>query len=149
MSLQQLRNCNMGRRLANATGSNGVGYTLVNYDGSTYQPRTVTGVYQVAVDSGIYSAYITFPDQWRGQILWDTGAFFSGSVPYFATEQYNYEENNPRVDSIYNIEYGRWRIVSNQMVFYKDDNVTEVARFNLFDENGAPTMDAVFERQKV
>jgi len=44
---------------------------------------------------------------------------------------------------------GRWKIETNQMIFYRDDNVTEVMRFNLFDEFGAPTMDAVFERVKV
>lgn len=75
----------------------------------------------------------------------------------------NVEENNPKVDDIdrrtiqmsgtiaqlYDIQFGRWKIVANQMVFYKDDNVTEVVRFNLFDDAGFPSMDAVFERVKV
>ena len=47
------------------------------------------------------------------------------------------------------IQYGRWYINNNQMIFYKEDNVTEVARFNLFDDNGNPTMDAVFDRVKI
>ena len=53
------------------------------------------------------------------------------------------------VSFIKSIEGGRWKIVSDQMVFYKDDNVTEVARFDLFDETGNPSMDAVFERKRV
>lgn len=46
---------------------------------------------------------------------------------------------------IRDIEGGRWRIVGNQMIFYKDDNVTEVTRFNLtYDANQNP-----IERVKV
>ena len=47
------------------------------------------------------------------------------------------------------IEGGRWRIIGNQMIFYRSDNSTEIARFNLFDASGTPTMDDVFERQRV
>jgi hypothetical protein len=51
------------------------------------------------------------------------------------------------------IEGGRWKIdeVAMQMVFYDDDNVTEVARFNLLDSAGDPTgtpADA-YERTRV
>lgn len=53
------------------------------------------------------------------------------------------------VDRLIDIQYGRWYIVNDQMIFYKEDNVTEVARFDLFDNNGNPTMDAVFDRVKV
>jgi len=45
------------------------------------------------------------------------------------------------VEFIKQIEGGRWKIdeVAMQMIFYEDDNVTEVARFNLLDSAGAPT----------
>ena len=159
MPLSQLRNCNFGPNRLNATGSNGVGYAILDRTGFVIAPRTTSGVYQTA--PGIYAAYISFPDAFSGQVVWDTGiAFLTAS---YATEQYNTEENNPRVDDIYNmtlqmsstlgslydIQYGRWKIVSNQMVFYKDDNITEVARFDLFDDSGNPSEDAVFERVKV
>lgn len=161
MSLQQLKNCNFGLNRSNATGSSGVGYTLFDVSGSIASPRTTTGVYQITSGSGIYSAYVTFPDDFRGQIIWDTGVAFPTAS--YATEQYNVEENNPRVDDtkravdrieqqvqdVWQVSFGRWKIVSNQMVFYKDDNVTEIARFDLFDDAGTPTMDAVFERTKV
>lgn len=49
---------------------------------------------------------------------------------------------------INNIEGGRWRIVNNQMIFYKSDNTTEVARFNLYDSDGQPATENVFERQR-
>jgi hypothetical protein len=47
------------------------------------------------------------------------------------------------------IEGGRWRILNNQMIFYKEDNNTEIARFNLFDSSGSPTETNVYERQRV
>lgn len=161
MSLQQLRNCNFGSNRANATGSSGVGYVLLDIAGNVVTPRTTTGVYQLTSGSGIYSAYVTFPDDFHGQLLWDTGtAFVTAS---YAAEQVNVEENNPKVndvyttvnsmstkvDSLYDIGYGRWEIKNNQMLFFRSDNITEVARFNLFDDAGNPTMDAVFQRVKV
>lgn len=50
---------------------------------------------------------------------------------------------------IKHIEGGRWKIVSNQMIFYRDDNVTEVARFDLKDSSGSPTMSNPMERSRV
>jgi len=47
------------------------------------------------------------------------------------------------------IEGGRWKIESNQMIFFEADNITEVCRFNLFDANGSPAMTDVMERQRV
>lgn len=166
MSLLQLRNVHFGRSRANVTGSAGVGYALLDTTGTTSAPRTTVGVYQLVSGSGAYAAYISFPDNFRGQVLWDCppvttsgGLVLSQS---YATEQYNYEENNPNVDSIsqtiqlmsgtlsqlYRMNFGRWLITGNQMIFYADDNSTEVARFNLYDDLGAPTMDAVFDRRK-
>lgn len=161
MGLDQLRNCNFGRNRANATGSTGVGYTIMDISGSIVSPRTTTGVYQLTSGSGLYAAYVSFPARFRGQIMWDTGIAFPTSS--YAVEQYNVEENNPTVDdnntmlnyltgtvsALYDISYGKWQIIANQMIFYRSDNTTEVARFDLFDDTGAPSMDAVFKRVKV
>lgn len=159
--LDQLKNVNFGRNRSNATGSTGVGYTVLDVSGSTITARTTTGVYQLTSGSGLYAAYISFPDNFRGQIMWDTGVAFPTAS--YAVEEYNVESNNPKVDdtlrmltlvsstvgSLYDVGFGRWHMVSNQMVLYKEDNVTEVARFNLYDDVGAPSMDAVFQRTKV
>jgi len=156
MPLQQLKCVNFGKSKLNATGSLGVGYTLYDISGVEISPRTTTGVYQVA--PGLYSCAVTFPDDFRGQILWDTGLSFSET--FYAHEQYNYEENNPKTDiildklnevsgtigSIYDIQFGRWKIENNKMKFFKEDNLTLLAEFDLKDENGNPTMDAVFDR---
>lgn len=44
---------------------------------------------------------------------------------------------------------GKWEITGNQMIFYESDNVTEVMRFNLFDEDGNPAMTNVYKRERV
>ena len=46
------------------------------------------------------------------------------------------------------IEGGRWKIINNQMIFYKSDNSTEVVRFNLFDSDGSPAVKNIFDRQR-
>jgi hypothetical protein len=156
MPLQQLKCVNFGKSKMNATGSLGVGYALYDLNGVEIFPRTTDSVYQVA--PGLYSCPISFPDNFRGQIVWDTGSAFSEI--FYAHEQYNYEENNPKTDeifnkvneisgtvgSLYDIQFGRWKIENNKMKFFKEDNLTLVAEFDLKDENGNPTMDAVFDR---
>ena len=53
------------------------------------------------------------------------------------------------IQEIKDYQEGRYKIENNQMIFYKADNVTEVARFNLLDAGGSPSMTSVFERIKV
>ena len=54
------------------------------------------------------------------------------------------------VDFLKSIEGGRWDLVADQMIFYADDNVTEVARFNMFDSAGNPTTTGdIFKRTRV
>ena len=156
MSLSQVKCVNFGKSKLNATGSLGVGYRLISSTGSEVSARTTTGVYQVA--PGLYSCNINFPDNFNGQILWDTGVLFAET--FYAHEQYNYEENNPKINeihdkvnqisgtigSIYDIQFGRWKISNNKMQFFKEDNSTLIAEFDLRDEAGNPTMDAVFDR---
>lgn len=162
MPLTLLKNVNFGRTRANLTGSTGVSYQVLDVGGGIIAGPSTAGVYQVA--PGIYAANITYPDNFHGQTLWTCPA--TGSFPVsHAVEQYNVEENDPKVADtwnmvnaitgtiydLYDMGYGRWKIDknANQMIFYRADNTTEVARYNLFDDNGTPTFDGVFERQKV
>ncbi len=50
---------------------------------------------------------------------------------------------------VHNILGGKQEIVGNQLVCYAADNITEVARFNLFDSDGDPTMVSVYLRTRV
>jgi hypothetical protein len=189
MSLSQLRTVNFGKSRTGLTGT--VGFTLYNNDGTVNTARNTAGIYEVAAGSGIYASYVSFPDDFRGSIYWDSGEI--GGRLVHAIEQYNYEENNPNVDLalsasydisgsvqeisasivlldtnidsistvltqvsgavefIKHIEGGRWIIdeTVNQMIFYEPDNVTEVARFNLYDITGSATSTCVYERVRV
>jgi hypothetical protein len=169
MPLLQLRNVNFGRNRANRTGSMGVGFAILDFAGSTVSPRTTVGVYQLATGSGCYAADMSFLDGFHGQILWDCPAFTGSNGDIlsqsFATEQYNIEENDPKVADTWDmvnsitgsiaglidVAFGRWKIdkVANTMTFYREDNLTVVATFNLFDDTGAPAFDGVFERRLV
>lgn len=165
MSIQLIKNVNFGKQKAYLTGQ--IGYTVLDQIGTIVTPRTTSGIYELSLGCGIYAAMITFPDDFRGTLLWDSGE----TSPVYASEQFNIEENNPVVDEnnvilnqivgtlsttstnlqfLVDMEGGRWRITAgNQMVFYKADNITEVARFNLFDINGDPTNDAAADRRRI
>jgi hypothetical protein len=146
------------------TGSSGVNYTLLDTLGNNIFGPSFSDVYELASGSGCYAADITFPDGFHGSVLWECPPF-TGSTGYifaesFATEQYNVEENDPKVadtwtminhmtgsiEALYDSQFGRWQIVNNQMLFFAPDNTTLLATFNLFDAAGQPTMDAVFQR---
>ncbi len=152
MALSQLKTTNLGK---SRSGLATVGYTLYNTDGSVNQVRTTSNVYEVVAGSGMYACYVSFPDGFHGSITWDSG---EGASTVYALEQYNVEENDPKVGSIYtdvqfikSIEGGRWKIntATNQMIFYGEDNATIVATFNLYDQNGSPTSSSPYERTRV
>lgn len=52
------------------------------------------------------------------------------------------------VSFVKDIEGGKWEIVGNQMIFYKEDNTTEVARFDLFNASGQAAETNIMKRQR-
>jgi hypothetical protein len=55
------------------------------------------------------------------------------------------------VDFLVDVEGGGWEIDSanNQWVYYKSDNTTEIARFDLFDPDGNPnSYGPLFKRER-
>jgi len=119
-----------------------VGYTLIDTDGSEAVARSTEGVHEVGTDTGIYATNISFPTTFtQGSILWDTGT----DPNFFATEQYNSAEN---VSSMLDWTGGRWELNSTDkmMIFYQEDNTDVIARFSLFDRNGNPDLDEVYNR---
>lgn len=69
----------------------------------------------------------------------------SGLTPSESAALLNLETD---VSWIKNMEQGEWKIEEDQMIFY-DVGSVEIARFNLFDANGQPTMEHVFRRLPV
>jgi len=63
--------------------------------------------------------------------------------------QKDMQHTKRQADFIRNIEEGRWLIKKNQMIFYGADNKTVIAKFNLYDKDGRPTEQNVFERRRV
>jgi len=61
------------------------------------------------------------------------------------TDQINWED----INFLKNIEGGNWKIINNQMIFYNSDGTLEIARFNLFDSSGNPSIKDVFERRRL
>jgi len=156
-----------GRYRSGLTGSNGVRYDIIDASGNLVV-QTPSSIYEIMTGSGMYAASVDFPANFRGQIVWTCPSVTAswGSLPVtYATEQFNIEENDPRladvwqmvnditgsVQGLYDVAFGRWKIDvnTNRMVFYRDDNTTVVATFDLLDSSGAPTFDGVFERRLV
>ena len=84
----------------------------------------------------------------------DCGIAYEDEIRYIygASEcDYNKQVDDVQTDIAFlkDIEGGRWKIEGNQMIFYKADNATEIARFNLKDINSNPTDRNVFERVRV
>ena len=140
-SIKLVKTVNFGSGKASLTN---VGFRLMNLDGSLSGSRITSGVGEVLNGVGIYSASMYFTDTFSGSVLWDTGE----STPRYASEDYNGIEN--KIDLTKSLTSGRWTIDNSlkEMIFYKDDNTTEIARYELFDESGSPSVSSVFDRKK-
>jgi hypothetical protein len=80
----------------------------------------------------------------------DGGATLSNFDRYKGGEGNGLLENiQVDLDFLKDIEGGRWHLVGDQMIFYKADNITEVARFDLTDINSNPAMTNVYQRTRV
>jgi len=59
-----------------------IGITLLNPDGTVHTVRTIAGIYEIG--GGYYGKNISFPDNWKGIVKWDTG----GGSPVYDCEAY-------------------------------------------------------------
>lgn len=85
MSITIAKSVNFG---AGYTGFTNVGYTLVNFDKSIQEARSIAGIVEVITGTGIFGGNITFPDNWSGFIVWDTGDT-PPAVPATASENFD------------------------------------------------------------
>ena len=55
------------------------------------------------------------------------------------------------MEFIHNSENGGWKVESGKLIIYKEDNITEVAQFNIFDSNNESTSapDEISERKRI
>lgn len=80
MSINSPRVCAMGSSQTSLSGT--IGVTLLNSDGTTKTARATADIYEIG--GGCYGKDITFDDDWKGSIKWDTG----GGSPVYAVEEY-------------------------------------------------------------
>ena len=139
MAVTVIKSANLGTGMGGRTGD--VYYTVYDSAGSVSTARTNTGVYELGGSTGIYAASVSIANSFQGSIFWD----ISGTSVY-AVEEISSDTRLTRL-----MTSGKWKIDkdSKQMIFYEEDNATEVMRFNLKDKEGDASYTEVFERIKV
>jgi len=103
---------------------------------------TNTGVYELGASTGLYGVELNLSTQFSGSIVWSV----TSAPSVFATEEVKIDQKMARY-----IHTGRWIVDenTNEMIFYQDDNTTEIARYALFDRSGNSSIAELFERRLV
>ena len=134
-----VKTVNFGKALSDLPAN--VYYSLYNTLGSATTFRSSGSIYQVGSGTGIYGSEISFNQQFSGSILWEVTAS-NGNV-VFASDEVEIDSRLTRHFTV-----GQWEIDkdTNEMIFYQDDNNTEIGRFDLKDSSGSPSTGEVFKR---
>jgi len=135
-----LQTANLGKGYADRTSD--IRYSIYDTLGSEATAATNTGVYQLGTSTGLYGVELDLNNRFSGSIVWSV----DGNTNVYATEEIKMDQKMARF-----IHTGRWIIDenTNQMVFYEDDNVTEIARYDLKDRDGNASITEIFERTRV
>tara|TARA_Y100001937_G_C7055668_1_gene301268 strand:+ start:310 stop:741 length:432 start_codon:yes stop_codon:yes gene_type:complete len=138
--LKVLQTANLGSSLGGISGS--IRYALYDTLGTEVTSATNSGVYELGSSTGIYGVELNLSTQFSGSIMWSV----TSSPSVFATEEVKIDQKMARY-----IHTGRWMVDENtkEMVFFQDDNSTEIARYALFDRNGNSSIEELFERRLV
>ena len=138
--MKVMQTANLGKGLSGVSGS--IRYALYDTLGSEVQSATNSGIYELGTSTGLYGVELNLSTQFSGSIVWSV----NGNSNVFATEEIKIDQKMARY-----IHTGRWMVDenTNQMIFYQDDNSTEIARYALFDRNGTSSIDELFERRLV
>lgn len=138
--MKVLQTANLGKGYSGISGS--IRYQLFDTLGANVLSARNTGVYELGTETGLYGVQLDLSTQFSGSIVWSV----SGNTRVYATEEVKIDQKMARY-----IHTGRWLVdeSSNEMIFYQDDNSTEIARYALFDRNGASSIDELFERRLI
>ena len=138
--MKVLQTANLGKGYSDRTSD--IRYSIYDTLGSETTSATNTGVYQLGSSTGLYGVELNLNNRFSGSIVWSV----DGNTSVYATEEIKMDQKMARF-----IHTGRWIIDedANQMVFYEDDNVTEIARYDLKDRDGNASIDEIFERTRV
>ena len=135
MSVRLVKNANFGSSKTGKVGS--IGYSLYDSDGTITGSRATDGIYEVVAGSGLYGVKLDVSNAFSGSIVWDVESIYA------------VDEVDASTIITRQLTEGRWKIDTStkQMIFYKTDNTTEIARYDLKDENGTASYSSVFDRQ--
>ena len=138
--MKVLQTVNLGKSQADKTSD--VRYEVFDTLGVSQGAAANTGIYQMGSATGIYGVELNLSTQFSGSILWSV----NGNSNVFATEEIKIDQKMARY-----IHTGRWIVDENrnQMIFFEDDNVTEIARYDLKNRDGKASVNEIFERVKV
>lgn len=152
--MKVLQTANLGKSQGNKVSD--IRYEVFDTLGSSQGAASNAGVYEIGSATGIYGVELNLSTQFSGSILWSV----NGNSNIYATEEIKIDQKMSRY-----IHTGKWKIFENgdttnpdpniasntnpQMVFYQDDNTTEIARFELFDRNGNNSVTELFERRLI
>ena len=152
--MKVLQTANLGKSQGGISGS--IRYAVYDTLGAEKVSTTNTGIYELGTNTGIYGVELNLSTQFSGSILWSV----NGNSNVYATEEIKIDQKMSRY-----IHTGKWKIFENgdttnpdpniasnsnpQMVFYQDDNTTEIARFELFDRQGNNSVTELFERRLI
>lgn len=136
-----IQTANFGRSLGGRTSNASI--DLYDTLGNTYATSSYvsSSIYEIPANSGIYGSELTIDTLFSGSIVWTV--IDGNSNPVYATEEVKVDQKMARY-----IHTGNWIIDENakQMIFYADDGVTELVRYDLRDRNGVASITEVFER---
>ena len=121
MTLSLPKSCSMGGSKTGLVGT--IGVTLLDPDGTTHTARATANIYEIG--GGCYGKEITFDDNWKGVIMWDTG----GGSPVYASEEYNVEgltDAGVIADSIWD-ELQSGHITAGSFGKYLDQEISTIA----------------------
>ena len=132
-----LQTANLGKSLAGLSGS--IRYSLYNTVDVQTGSTTNTGIYEMGTNTGLFGVELNISTQFSGSIVWSV----NGNTNVYATEEVKVDQKIARY-----IHTGRWTVdaTNKQMIFYQDDNSTVIARYNLFNKSGSPSVTEVYDR---
>ena len=138
--MKVLQTANLGKGYSGISGS--IRYEIYDTLGTQISGAVNTGVYELGSSTGLYGVELNLNNRFSGSIVWSV----NGNTRVYATEEIKMDQKVARF-----IHTGRWQIDenTNQMIFYEDDNVTEIARYDLKDRNGSASITEIFERTRV
>jgi hypothetical protein len=138
--MKVLQTANLGKGYAGISGS--IRYQLFDTLGSIVVASNNTGIYELGTSTGLYGVQLNLSTQFSGSIVWSV----DGNTNVYATEEVKIDQKMARY-----IHTGRWLVDENnkQMIFFQDDNTTEIAKYDLFDRDGNPSITELFERKLV